>query len=183
MFHDATWIDTALHRLGTRPGFEWYLAQLKPNSLAVARRNLTRQGFQIFAPLRLETRRVGSRFRTGPHPLFPGYLFIALDPAESRWRAVNSTLGVTRLVNFGSMPAAVPQGLVEQIALGCDADGLLLPPDELAPGDQVLITSGPFTGVLAEVERSDPDRRIWVLIDLMGQQARVQLTRDALKRG
>ncbi|MFN4098753.1 MAG: transcription termination/antitermination protein NusG [Pararhodobacter sp.] len=182
MFHNRTLINTALRRLGTRPGHDWYLAQLKPNALAIARRNLERQDFPVFAPLRMETRRSGPRFRTEPRPLFPGYLFIALDPAESRWRAVNSTVGVTKLVSFGGMPAAVPQGLVEQIALGCDAEGLILPPDELGPGDRVLVSAGPFSGLLAEVERSEADRRVWILIDVMGQTTRMQVAREALRR-
>jgi transcriptional antiterminator RfaH len=182
MFHDRTWIDTALRRLGTQPGHAWYLAQLKPNSLAIARRNLQRQDFPVFAPQRLETRRTGARFRTEARPLFPGYLFISLDPGTSRWRAVNSTVGVTRIVAFGGKPAMVPRGLVEQIALGCDADGLILPPDVLAPGDRVVVACGPFAGLLAEVDRSEPDRRIWILLDIMGQKTRIQVSPDALKR-
>jgi len=182
MFHPRALIDTALRRLGTRPGHEWYLAQLKPNALAIARRNLLRQDVPVFAPQRMETRRHGARFRTEPRLLFPGYLFVALDPGESRWRAVNSTMGVTRLVAFGGMPAAVPQGLVEQIALGCNAEGLILPPDELAPGDRVLVTAGPFAGLLAEVERSEPDRRVWILIEVMGQKTRLQVARTAVTR-
>jgi transcriptional antiterminator RfaH len=183
MFHDRTWIDSALRRLGSQPGQDWYLAQIKPNSLAIARRNLLRQDFPVFAPQRLETRRQGPRFRTEPRPLFPGYLFIALDPSTSRWRAVNSTVGVTRLVAFGGKPAPVPRGLVEQMSLGCDADGIMLPPDSLSPGDHVVVTSGPFAGLLAAVERCDPDRRVWILIDVMGQQTRLQLPREALTRG
>jgi len=100
-------------------GQVWYLAQLKPNSLEIARRNLARQGFLVFVPQRVETRRLGGRFRTGPFPLFPGYLFVALDPAEGRWRAVNGTKGVTRIVAFGVHPAPVPAGLVEDIAQAC----------------------------------------------------------------
>ena len=184
MFHDRkTWLENAARRLGTPEGHGWYLAQLKPNSLAIARRNLERQGFTLFVPQRMETRRVGARFRTAPFPLFPGYVFIALDPAQSRWRAVNSTVGVTKLVSFGGQPAAVPRGLVEEIALACDADDVLLPETALAPGDTVRLTGGPFTGLIAEVERCDPDRRIWVLIELMGQQTRIQVGRDAVTRG
>jgi transcriptional antiterminator RfaH len=76
----------------------------------------------------------------------------------------------------------VPQGLVEQIALGCDAEGLILPPDMLSAGDQVVVTGGPFAGLLAEVERSEADRRVWILIEIMGQQTRMQVARDALER-
>lgn len=183
MLDDSRWFEAAIERIGGGDPFRWYLAQLKPNCLAIATRNLDRQGFRAFTPLTLETRRSGSRFTTQPRPLFPGYVFVSLDTTSGCWRAINSTFGVTKLVAFGGRPAAVPHGLVEQIALRCDAGGLLLPPQELAPGDRVLVTTGPFSGVLADVERTDADRRVWILLDLMGQQSRVQVDRDALKPG
>lgn len=182
MFHSRDWHESVETRIGPRPGQAWYLAQLKPNALAIARRNLTAQGFDLFAPMQIETRRVRGLFRTEPRLMFPGYLFIALNPAEGRWRAVNSTPGVTRLVAFGGIPAAVPRGLVEQIALTCGEDGVLLPPEALSPGDRVLVQSGPFAGLLAEVERSEADQRVWILLDLMGQQTRVRVGQGVLKR-
>lgn len=182
MFVARDWIDSTEASFGTSPGHAWYLAQLKPNALAIARRNLTAQRFTIFAPMQIETRRVRGLFRTEPRLLFPGYLFISLDPADGQWRAVNSTPGVTRIVSFGGAPAAVPRGLVEQIALGCGPDGTLLSPEMLAPGDRVQVRSGPFAGILAEVERSEEGKRVWILLELMGQSARMQVRRDVLKR-
>ncbi|WP_323811290.1 transcription termination/antitermination NusG family protein [Yoonia sp. 67-2] len=70
----------------------WFLAQCKPNSHAVAERNLTRQGFTTFLPIREETMRVRNRFVTKLRPLFPGYLFVALDVGAGKWRAVNSPM-------------------------------------------------------------------------------------------
>lgn len=182
MFDETSWFEAAAERVGPGDPFQWFLVQLKPNCLAIATRNLARQGFRSFTPLTLETFRSGARFKTEPRPLFPGYMFVSLDTSVGKWKAVNSTYGVTRLVAFGGRPAAVPRGLVEQIALGCDANGLILAPDALSPGDRVLIRNGPFSGVLAEVERTDADRRVWILLDLMGQGTRMQVARETLKR-
>lgn len=183
MFDEFRWYQAAVERVGGGDPFRWFLAQLKPNCQAIAKKNLERQGFRSFTPMALETRRTGSRFATQTRPLFPGYVFVSLDATTGCWRAINSTFGVTKVVSFGGRPAAVPRGLVEQIALRCDGDGLLLPMDELAPGDRVLVTHGPFSGVMADVERTDADRRVWIVLDLMGQQSRVQVDRDALKPG
>lgn len=182
MFDYRDWNESATGRLGVRPDHAWYLAQLKPNALAIARRNLTAQKFTIFAPMQIETRRVRDRFRTEPRLLFPGYLFVSLNPTEGHQRAVNSTYGVTRIVAFGGVPAPVPRGLVEQIALRCDPSGVLLPPKALSPGDRVLVSCGPFAGVLAEVERSESEKRVWILLNLMGQDVRVQVGPETLKR-
>ena len=183
MFDENSWLDAAVERVGGGDPFRWFLAQLKPNCLSIATKNLQRQGFRSFSPFTLETRRSGPKFTTLPRPLFPGYVFVSLDTTVGQWRAVNSTFGVTKLVAFGGAPAAVPRGLVEQIALRCDADGLILPPEQLAAGDRVIVANGPFAGVIGEVERTNPDQRVWILLELMGQKTRVLVDRDALKRG
>lgn len=158
------------------PYIAWFLAQCKPNSHRIAESNLMRQGFRTFLPLQEETRRVRSKFVTQLRPLFPGYLFVALDKQRGDLRSVNSTYGVTRLVSFGGMPAPVPADLVSQLMLRCDLVGKLLPSTRLKPGDQVLLTKGPFTDFLAKIESVDPERRVWVLLDVMGRQTRMAVS-------
>ena len=104
-------------------GTTWFLAQLKPNSAAIAERNLKRQGFRTFLPLQEQTRQRYGRFVTVLQPLFPGYIFVAFDPSKGGWRAINATLGNTRLVSFGKDPAPVPLDLISQLMLRCDRSG------------------------------------------------------------
>ena len=86
----------------------------------------------------------------------------------------------TRLVSFGKELAAVPLDLVSQTMLRCDAKGKVLPPKLLKPGDQVGLTKGPFSNFVAEVEKIAPDRRVWVLMEIMGGQTRVAVGADQL---
>ncbi|MEO1986834.1 MAG: transcriptional activator RfaH [Martelella sp.] len=162
-------------------GKSWFLAQLKPNCSNMAEKNLQRQGFETFLPLEEETRQCNGKFVTVMRPLFPGYIFVAFDVARGLWRTVNSTYGITRLVSFGKEPAAVPIDLVSQLMQRCDAKGKLLPPKMLKPGDHVTVTKGPFTHFVAEVEAFSPDRRVWVLMEIMGGQARVAVEADQLR--
>ena len=162
-------------------GTSWFLAQLKPNCARIADKHLTRQGFQTFLPLEEETRQRNGKFVTTDRPLFPGYIFVAFNAARGHWRQVNSTTGITRLVSFGKAPAAVPLDLVSQIMLRCDASGKLLPPKVLKPGDQVALTKGPFATFVAEVEKIAPDRRVWVLMEIMGGQKRVAVAAEHLR--
>lgn len=162
-------------------GMRWFLAQLKPNCANIADQNLKRQGFKTFLPLEEETRQRNGKFVTATRPLFPGYIFVAFDVARGLWRTVNATYGVTRLVSFGKEPTAVPLDLVSQLMLRCDDKGKLLPPRLLKPGDQVTLTKGPFTNFVAEVESIAPDRRVWVLMEILGSQARVAVRADQLR--
>jgi transcriptional antiterminator RfaH len=163
------------------PGTTWFLAQLKPNCAQIADKNLTRQGFKTFLPLEEETRQRNGKFISAMRPLFPGYIFVALDVTRGLWRSVNSTYGITRLVSFGKEPRPVPLDLVSQLMLRCDASGKLLPPKILKPGDQVALTTGPFANFVVEVEQIAPDRRVWVLMEFMGGQTRVAVGAENLR--
>ncbi|MET4102688.1 transcriptional antiterminator RfaH [Roseovarius sp. MBR-78] len=155
------------------PGTTWFLAQIKPNSHRIAERNLARQGFRTFLPLQEETKRVRAKFTTQMRPLFPGYLFVAFAVERGGWRAVNSTYGITHLVSLGKEPTPVPLDLVSTLMLRCDRDGKLMPPKLLGPGDEVMLTKGPFADFVATIESITPDRRVWVLMEIMGGATRV----------
>ncbi len=159
----------------------WFLAQLKPNCANIADKNLKRQGFETFLPLEEETRQRNGKFVTLTRPLFPGYIFVAFDPARGLWRTINSTYGITRLVSFAKEPATVPRDLVSELMLRCDETGKLLPPKRLQKGDQVTLIKGPFTNFVAEVERITPDQRVWVLLDIMGGRTKVVVQPEQLR--
>jgi len=159
----------------------WFLAQLKPNCSHIAQRNLERQGYRTFLPLEDVTKQRMGKFVRSKRALFPGYIFVAFDAAQGLWRSVNATYGITSLVSFGNAPATVPQDLVTRLMGRCDDDGTLLPPKLLQPGDSVTLSLGAFSNFVAEVEAIDPDKRVWVLMDIMGRQTRVKVSADQLR--
>ncbi len=159
---------------------DWFLAQVKPNCSQIAQRNLARQGYQTFLPLEDVTQQRMGKFVTAKRALFPGYIFVAFDAAQGHWRSVNATYGITSLVSFGRVPAAVPSGLVSRLMERCSDDGTLLPPKRLQPGNSVTLTQGAFANFVAEVDSVDPDRRVWVLMDIMGGKTGVRLNADHL---
>ena len=160
----------------------WFLAQLKPNALRIAERNLKRQGFSVFCPRERATRRKRGRFTNALQPYFPGYIFVSFDPRQIGWRAINATQGVGRLVSFGDRPAKVPQALMNAPQRRCDAEGVVSANTDLAPGDTVRLTTGPFADILAEVDQIAPDRRVWVLMDMLSGKARVAVNADQLQK-
>jgi transcriptional antiterminator RfaH len=154
----------------------WFVVQVKPNADAIAKRNLLRQGIQIFAPFEeATTRKVRSFIRT-KKALFPGYFFVSFDQEVIRWRTVNSTFGVSRIVSFSKdQPAQVPLDLISDLMLRCDHTGRLLPSQLLQIGDNVCITNGPLSEFIGSIEQIESDRRIWILLDIIGKNTRVAL--------
>ena len=159
----------------------WYLIQFKPNSYRLAERNLHRQEFETFLPMQQITRRKASRFVSDLKPLFPGYMFVSVNSDLAPWRTINSTIGVSKLVSFEGKPKPLPLQLVSGLMLRCDASGALLPPKSFSEGDSVEMLTGPFTNFIATVDTIDPEQRIWVLMDFMGQNTRMQVTTDQLQ--
>ena len=166
------------------PPFEtWRLVQLKPNCLAIAKRNLVRQGFRIFCPMEETTQRRRGLFVTVTSPLFPGYLFLGCPDAAAPVRAVNSTYGVSRVVSFtNEAPAEVPAEIVSALMARCDEHGLLRRADPLQPGDEITITTGPFTDFVGKVQSLGPQQRVWVLLDLLGSSTRVAVKQKSVQK-
>jgi transcriptional antiterminator RfaH len=75
----------------------------------------------------------------------------------------------------------VPKDLVSELMQRCDSSDLLLPPEQLKLGDQVTVTKGPFANFAAEVEKIARDRRVCVLMDMMGSKTRVAVSPDHLR--
>jgi transcriptional antiterminator RfaH len=159
----------------------WFVVQLKPKSETIARRNLLQQGIHIFAPFEEFTVRKGSKLINTRNTLFPGYLFVSFDPEVFRWRAVNSTIGVSRLVSLAEdKPAQVPLDLIVGLMRRCDPSGKLLPPRFLHCGDLVRVTNGPFVEFIGTVEHAGSNERIWILLDILGKNTRVAIKSEDL---
>ena len=159
---------------------EWFILQFKPNSHHLAAKNLNRQGFETFLPLHETTSRRLSRFINTSKPLFPGYMFIRFDKAESEWHKINNTYGVSRLITFNSTLKSIPTIFVDHLMKRYDLSGKLIPIQKLKKGDQVEVLKGPFANFIATVEKYEADQRIWILMDLMGRKTEIQTPSDNL---
>lgn len=156
-------------------GVPWYLAQLKPNGLSLALRNLARQNVTVFAPTETRTSRRAGKFITRPGPVFPGYVFVQIDRETGSFRAINGTRGVSRLVALGSEPSIVPSAVMSALFSRYGGDAEEAPTTDLQPGQLVDIVTGPMANFTAKIEALAPNDRVIVLLDLMGRMSRVTL--------
>jgi transcriptional antiterminator RfaH len=153
----------------------WYVVHTQVNGEGRADLNLRRQGFATYLPRYARRRRHARRQDVVRRPLFPRYLFVALDLARDRWRAIHSTFGVDRLVLAGEEPLPVPQGVVEEIRAREGGDGLVALglPAGVGPGSSVRLVDGIFADAKGVIERIADDRRIAILLELLGREVGV----------
>jgi len=155
----------------------WYVVQTQPHGERKAVWHLERQGFGIYLPRYEKRRRHARRIDTVAAPLFPRYLFVQIDLATQRWRSIQSTIGVSRLVCNGEDPAMVAGGVVDGLRRREDARGFvrLEPRPRFAIGEQVRIVDGLFARCLGLFDGVTDGERVAVLLDLLGRKVRVVL--------
>lgn len=160
----------------------WYVVQTQAHSERKAAFHLERQGFAVYLPQYLKRWRHARKTEMRPAPLFPRYLFVAMDVAQARWRAIRSTIGVSSLVCNGDRPAPVPEGIVEDIRGREDERGLL-PVRMASPykkGDAVNVVEGSLAGASGFFECFEDRERVVLLLDMLGRQMRVKLPTSAV---
>jgi transcription elongation factor/antiterminator RfaH len=161
---------------------QWYVAMTQPRQEELAVINLERQNFYSFLPRQWVLRRHRSDYKRVLQPVFPSYVFVRLDLDHDRWRSINGTYGVAKLLSFGEKPTCVPTSLVETLQLSTAPDGSLVSKTRLCPGDSVRLIDGPLADRLGVLETLDPKGRVNILLELLGGNLRVRADASKIER-
>lgn len=159
----------------------WYLLQCKPRQDARAEENLLRQGYPCFRPLLQREKLSGGRIQKIQESLFPGYLFIQLNP-QGNWAPLRSTRGVSRLVVFSGYPLPVSAQLIEQLRQRSQASAGQVAVAVLQAGEKVRITEGPFAELEAIFHSMDGLQRAVLLLDMLNRQQTIRLPLSSLAK-
>lgn len=159
---------------------KWFVVQCLARREKYAQMNLLNQQFHTYLPHFWKTVRHARRTRTVQQALFPGYLFIHLDLNKDRWRSVNGTFGVAKLIMSGDQPAAVPTEIVEGLIQHTDEKGAVRLDDGLQVGQKIKIVNGPMTDFIGDLLSLDDNGRVRVLLEIMSGKVVVTLDRSSL---
>ncbi len=154
----------------------WYVVHTHAHSEARAASHLERQGFATYWPRYLKQNRHARRTETVAAPLFPRYLFVAIDLTSQRWRTIESTIGVSHLIRNGDQPAPVSDNDIAELRDREERGYVRLPARApFAPGATVRVIDGSFACCLGLYDGMKAGERIAVLLDLLGRKVRVVL--------
>jgi transcriptional antiterminator RfaH len=106
-------------------------------------------------------------------PYFPGYLFVNVDLEATGISLLQWLPGSLGLVCFGGEPACVPEGLLYSVRRHVEeinrSQGQIF--ENLRPGDEIVIHSGPFAGYDAIFcTRLRDSERVQVLLKVLQNQ-------------
>ncbi len=159
----------------------WYVVYTQAQAEAQALDHLRRQGYTAYLPRYQKRRRHARRWELVHRPLFPRYLFVALDLLATRWRPILSTIGVSDLVRHADMPTPVPDEIVEEIQEREDL-GLFdtTRPGNFKAGDLVRVIEGPFAKLIGRFHGMADTERVFVLFDLLDRQVKTRLSSEVI---
>ncbi len=118
--------------------------------------------------------RAGKR-RIVEERIFPGYVLVEMVVTDDSWYVVRNTPNVTGFVGSGTTPTPVLPAEIEKIKkrMGVAEPKYKI---EVAIGDAVKITDGPFKGFDGKVSHIDEARgKVKILVSMFGRETPVEL--------
>ncbi len=164
--------------LGERWG--WAVVNTQPHREHIAVENLQRQDFIPYCPLIQRRRRHARRVMDVLRPLFPGYLFVKVNPDRERWRPMLSTLGVRSIVRCGGEVSLLEDGFIQAIRAR-EVDGVVSRPQSpYQVGQEVRRNGGAFDGLVGTIIELHERERLTVLMQMLGGAVKVRLNEGQL---
>jgi len=166
----------------------WAVVNTHAHKERLALDNLARQDFETYCPRIHKRIRHARRVHHVQRPLFPGYVFISVDPGRRRWRPILSTIGVRSLVRFGDRLGMLDDQFI-QCLKAREQDGVIVrsqaierPVNPYKAGEQVKINGGPFDGRVATILSASDKDRLVVLMDLLQNSIRTRIAVEQVVR-
>jgi transcriptional antiterminator RfaH len=161
----------------------WFCLRSQPKHEHIAAAHLRKMaGIEAFLPRVRFKRATRQGLAWVTEALFPGYVFARFDWHTSLRQAQHAR-GIQGVVHFGERWPTVPNETIEELKLAVGPGGLHTVPMDFAPGDTVQIATGAMRGLRAVVSRVLPSQeRVAVLMEFLGRQTMIELTKDSLLR-
>jgi len=137
----------------------------------IENRKLQDQIVEVIVPLHKVLEDKNGQRKEVEKKLYPGYVILKMLMNDETWYVVRNTRGVTGFVGPGSKPVALTEAEIK--TMGIDLHIMKM---DVAMGDTVTVTDGPFEGSVGVVkEIHDHKRTVIVNLSIFGRETPVEL--------
>lgn len=161
----------------------WYLIYTKPHKEPLVNRQLEDRGLDVYFPTLQFDRGYNRGIRL--EPFFPHYLFAHIDMMADWIGDLRWLVGVRTIVHFEGRPSIVPESVIDALRQRLDPyDNKVLRRGEwlFKPGQRVIITNGPFTGIEAIFQQGlKGAERVQILLEILGSWTRTEISSYHIK--
>ncbi len=157
----------------------WYALYVKSRHEFVTQGELIRKGINAFLPTVKKMHQWKDRKKLVELPLFPGYLFVYLQPYEEGFLGVLRTRGAVSLLSAGAgVPRPVPEEEINSLMLVLESGQKIDIYPELREGTRVRVKRGPLQGAVGTLENREDQYKFLVNIDILGRSVGVMVYAD-----
>jgi transcription antitermination factor NusG len=156
----------------------WYAVSTRSRQEKVAAKALEALGIAHFLPLQVQKRQWSDRVQTIQAPLFPGYLFVHIDPWGSARVNVLKVPGVARFVGVNTGPLPVQNSEIDDVRRLVDCGVEMAPHPFLKQGDRVRVVSGALVGVEGILTRIGPRLRVVISIEVIHRSLAISVSQN-----
>ena len=131
--------------------------------------------FNVLVPKEKKIRIRGGKREIIEDKIYPGYVLVEMVVDDDSWYVVRNTPNVTGFIGAGTVPTSLS---TEEVDILMKRMGVEEPKYKIdvAPGDRVKITDGPFKDFDGKVSEIDPEKgRIKVFVTIFGRETPVEL--------
>lgn len=164
------------------PTPNWYALFVRSRHEFVTSEQLRKRGIDVFLPSVTRKRRWSDRKKEVVCPLFPGYLFVYMEPsAENFLNAVKARGSVSFVGQEPGRPSPVDPREMETLRMmlaGCDELDTYPYLNEGAP---VLVKQGPLKGAKGVLARKEADHLFMVNIEILGRSVGTKVSAEDLE--
>lgn len=131
--------------------------------------------FNVLVPKEKKIKIKGGKRETIEEKIYPGYVLVEMIVDDASWYVVRNTPNVTGFIGAGTVPTPLAAGEVEALVkrMGVDEPKYKI---DVAVGDRVKITDGPFKDFDGKISEIDAERgRVKVLVTIFGRETPVEL--------
>jgi transcription termination/antitermination protein NusG len=160
----------------------WRVFYTRPRAEKKVERRLEASGAEVFLPMRTAIRQWSDRKKEVMVPLFPGYIFAHVDERERL--SVLEDEGIVRCISFNGSIAAARDEEISALRAMQNVPGQIeaVAMRSVPKGAEVVVTSGPLTGVRGFVIGHPKMHYLLVEVASVAQAVRVHIPADWVTR-
>lgn len=155
---------------------KWFICFTKSKAEHKAKVKIEEQGYFCYLPIMVTQNERGDKKE---EPLFSRYLFFKPNPLKGIMGIlpVKLTPGISYILTFNNEPAQIDDEVIQAIQSKMDH---VIQTDVFTKGQPIKIQNTPLSDLEAIYEMRNGHDRAWVLIEMMGNVRRLNLSLNEL---
>jgi transcription antitermination factor NusG len=152
----------------------WYAVRTMSRHEKRVASDFSKRGMTTFLPLTTERRVWSDREKEISTPLFPGYLFVQIEPCPTDRLEVLRSSGVVSFVPQSGAPVEVPAEQIDGVRTMLSLKEKCQPHPYVEAGQRVRVRGGSLDGVEGILVTQNKNSMLIVSIEVIGKSVAIQ---------